>query len=160
MTVWIGIDPGLTGAVAYYEAGYWHVHDIPVRATEGGLVDREVDAEALTALLAPMRAEHGHLACLERTHAMPKQGVSTMFSMGDTRGAIRGVLGALGMPYRQAQPQIWKAHFQLIGAQKDASVARCLGFFPYLAPHLKLKKHHNRAEAVLIGQWLMDVTPR
>jgi crossover junction endodeoxyribonuclease RuvC len=154
--IYIGIDPGLTGAIATNDDGY--VYDIPVVA-RGGVVKHEVDAGALAAMLRAIKIaakatdDEGCTAVLERTSAMPGQGVGSMFSMGDTRGVIRGVLAALEIPYVEVAPSAWKAKLGLTGADKEASRALAKKLYPEMALLLARKKDHNRAEALLLAYY-------
>jgi crossover junction endodeoxyribonuclease RuvC len=158
----IGIDTGLTGAIAVIrpasmrnEEQILELHDMPTAATSGGTVKQQVDGAILATQLRPYaELATGVIAVVERTQAMPKQNVSTTFSMGVSRGVVLGVLGALRIPYQEVAPPTWKRHFGLIGADKDMSRGRALRLYPSVAPLLALKKHHNRAEALLLAHWL------
>lgn len=154
MTTFVGIDPGITGAIGVlFPDGRAEVHDIPTVVSGKGTVKREIDAHALAGLLDLFI---GKRAVLERTSAMPGQGVASMFSMGVSRGVILGVLGALAVPYVEVQPARWKAYFNLLGADKDRSRTIALQLFPECAPQLARKKDHNRAEALLLARYLQE----
>lgn len=156
--IYLGIDPGLTGAIAVNDHGAGSVFDIPVRE-RGGFVKTEVDAVALARLLAGIRVAaervdaEGCRALLESTTARPGQGVGSMFSMGDTRGTIRGALAGVGIPCTEVLPTIWKAELRLLGLDKDASLALARELFPSLNLGLVRKKDHNRAEALLLAHY-------
>ena len=151
----IGIDPGLTGAIACINAGGAPtVYDMPVSVAGKGVVKREVNAVWLHQLLSIITDSESSSVLLERTSAMPGQGVASMFSMGVTRGVILGVLGALQVRYYEVAPVTWKRHFKLIGADKDRSRTVALQLFPRLAPQLARVKDHNRAEALLLAEYL------
>jgi hypothetical protein len=157
--IYIGIDPGLTGAVAFLgdDSGP-RVEDIPTVVTGAGTVKCEVDAHGLAALLGgwePLVRK----AVLERTQSMPTQGVATMFSMGVSRGVIKGVLGTLGIPYIEVAPATWKKAYGL-GADKEKARAIAIQRYPALAASLARVKDHNRAEAVLLADWLANSEQR
>lgn len=156
----IGIDPGMTGAVAIFShANLSTVFDIPsVRDTNKS--KRKVDIDQLVDLfgahLWPIGGEFR--VYMELSHAMPGQGVSGMFSYGRTNGLIEGVLTALGFAGRQSPivkvpPAVWKRRLSLLSNAhiKDAAMKKAKAMYPH-AP-LKLVKHHNRAEAILIGHY-------
>lgn len=137
--MYIGIDPGKTGAVAILDdkGKYFDVLDF----------DDPRLLETLTELSPVL-----NFAFLEKVHSMPGQGVVSTFSFGENFGWWQGVLGAIGVPYVFVRPQDWMKRFSL---QKSSpsdkpglEVARKL--FPE-AP-LSLKKHHNRADALLIAR--------
>ena len=154
--IYIGIDPGLTGAVAvlYGEVREPVVYDLPVVAVSGGVVQNEVSGARLITLLRSIPAAAAGKVVVERTGPMPKQGVVSMFSMGCTRGTILTALAAVGVAPFEVWPQQWKWHFKLIGAGKDRSLELARELFPSLAAHLHLAKHHNRAEALLLAEYL------
>ena len=146
----IGIDPGITGAIAVlFDDGKSIVHDIPVMANGKGKgkVKNSVNGGALVQLL---RCFDGAEVFLERVSAMPGQGVSSMFSMGDSFGCIRGVIAACGMPVHIITPQSWKKHYRL-GSDKEVCRAKAIELFP--GAELSRKKDHNRAEALLIAKY-------
>lgn len=140
-----GIDPGLSGAIAFYVPSVRRaaVYDMPV-----------IGGEISAPLLADLVRDHKPMiGIIERVGAMPKQGVVSMFNFGRSVGDVRGVFGALRIPLVYVTPQTWKKAFGLIGREKDESRKLAVQMFPSMAADLKLKKHHGRAEAILIAQW-------
>jgi crossover junction endodeoxyribonuclease RuvC len=93
---------------------------------------------------------------LEEVHAMPGQGVTSMFSMGKGSGLWEGIITALGMPLVRIPPQRWKKEMLADGRGKDkqASIVRALELFPEAASHMARKKDEGRAEAILIAEYL------
>ena len=89
----IGIDPGLTGAICLIDKnGRAQVHDIPVKAKTGkAKIKNIVDARKLTNLLSHLIIDCNKIA-IEQVSAMPGQGVSSMFSLGDTFGCLRSLV--------------------------------------------------------------------
>jgi crossover junction endodeoxyribonuclease RuvC len=150
---YIGIDPGITGAVAIldHEGIIVQVVDMPVMGKGKG--KQQINPAALGDLVNPFVHMAPCYAALERVSAMPGQGVSSMFSMGDSYGCIRGVLGAYQIPVEIVTPQTWKRHFRL-DSDKERSRAKAIELFPSAA--LARKKDHGRAEALLLAKYLMD----
>lgn len=151
----LGIDPGVSGALALLTDGgnqvVW-VQDMPVRdAGKKARKAHEIDGAALAHLLRPCLADIT-MACIEEVHAMPGQGVSSMMSLGDSRGCIRGVLEALGISVERVEPATWKRAMGLIGSDKDASRAAAIRIYP-TCTDLARKKDHGRAEAILIARY-------
>lgn len=150
----IGIDPGLSGAIAVLADGdAVSVHDMPTRTVgDWG----EVDAAVLAAMLRGVRAQYRgavFFACVERVGARPADGGTSAFRFGETSGKIKAVLETLGIEYSRAIPAVWKRHYGLIGADKDASRQTALRIFPGMAAQLKRKKDDGRAEALLLARW-------
>ena len=159
-TLIIGIDPGLSGALALMgNAGLLALSDIPVMAKGkgSGKVKNEVNAAGLNALLKEWVSGHADdvLVVIERVSSMPGQGVASMMSLGDTVGCIRGVVAARGYPVHWVTPQTWKKHYTLTAGKdvdgKELARAKAIQLFP--EADLVRKKDHNRAEAVLIARW-------
>lgn len=152
----IGIDPGLTGALCVFRNGaFYALHDIPTMANGKGAarVKRRVDALTLATLIRQICARHSGewiLAVVEQVAAMPGQGVASMFSLGETVGAIRGVLATLTLPIEYVSPVTWKKAMKL-GKDKDAARSYAIQRFPEAAPYLARVKDHNRSDALLIA---------
>lgn len=158
--LWVGIDPGIKGAIAAVQGGQIRaLLKMPV-AKWGART--EIDRAALADFLATLRpralgAEPWFVA-VEDVHAMPRQGVSSAFSFGLTQGAILGILAAMDAPHCRVPPQTWKAHHRLIGADKRASVDAANALYE---PVLALGPGDDgAAEAVLIARWARDTGGR
>ncbi len=151
----IGIDPGLDGAVAALRDGqYLAVADMPVVAKGSGAVKREVNPAGLRQFVAHYAAAlEGISSVIERVNAMPGQGVSSVFSLGDSFGSARAALACSGIEVHYVAPASWKA-FMKLPRDKEASRALASRLFPS-AP-LELKKHDGRAEALLLARWLWE----
>jgi crossover junction endodeoxyribonuclease RuvC len=149
----IGIDPGLSGAIAFLADGQFaDVHDMPTMGRGKGN-NKQVDPYRMVAILrgAPMMRRGALVTCrLEEVHAMPGQGLTSTFGFGRSFGVAQGVLAALGYPVTLVSPEKWKRDMGLIGAEKDASRQRAMKYFRS-AP-LQLKKHDGRAEALLLAR--------
>ena len=140
----LGIDPGITGGIAFYFPGNPSMiaaEDIPVA---GG----EVDVDLLAARLRHMTPAH---AFIERASAMPKQGVSSTFKFGAAYGALRAVVAACQIPTTLVTPAVWKKHYRL-SADKEQARAMAIRLWPG-AGCFSRKKDHGRAEAALIARY-------
>ena len=78
MTVFVGIDPGFTGAIAFYwpDSNSVEVHDMPVYKNIKGKT--ELNLYELHEILTP-EGDEPHHVILEQVAAMRGQGVSSMF---------------------------------------------------------------------------------
>lgn len=155
MTVIIGIDPGLSGAIATIKDGRLiGVDDMPVlRLSRNGKQKGEIDAIEFGRILAAINeAAIDVVAYVERVGAMPGQGAASIFSFGVSAGVIKGALGALKIPIEYVTPQSWKKFHKITtGSGKDASLARAKGLFPSSAELFAMAKDDGRAEATLIA---------
>lgn len=142
----IGIDPGLSGAIALLRDGeYAEVWDMPTMGRGSGN-KQQINGAAVGKILRecpPCRAY------IELVGAMPGQGVSSMFNFGKAAGAAMGALGALQIPVVEVSPVRWKKQFGLTGKEKDMARTMAQQLMPS-AP-LSLKKHGGRADALLIA---------
>ena len=137
-----GIDPGLSGAVAFYWPSEPHIiiaEDVPIVACA-------IDAVSLSQRIEQMRP---NLAVLERVGAMPGQGVSSMFKFGQAFGTVQGILAAIKVPTHLVATVTWKRHFRL-PADKELSRGLALRTWP-ASDRFGRKKDHGRAEASLVA---------
>lgn len=152
----LGIDPGLSGALALVQGPrLLRVDDMPAESIGGtGTVKRRVSAPQLAALLREIKAQHDDdiLAVIERVSAGSGQGVSSVFSLGDTAGCIRGVLQTLGFRVEFVTPSQWK---QTLKVSKDKNVARTMACarWPEQAALFARVKDADRAEAALLAAY-------
>lgn len=151
MTRILGVDPGLSGAIAVFDGGdLVSVYDMPtLDITKGKTKRRELDAANLARTFGLGVVDH---VFVEQVGAMPRQGVSSTFSFGKSYGIIIGILAALQIPMTLVTPQKWKKALQL-GSDKEVSRRRALQLWPQHAELFKLKTHADRAEAALIAEW-------
>ena len=150
MDIVVGIDPGLSGALAFYCDGQCRTEDMPVLlVTRGGKSKRDIDPHALTSLLRLNPVVH---AFIEQVGAMPGQGSSSLFAFGKGYGIVIGVLAAVGIPYSFVSPRTWKSAL-IVPAAKDGARARASQLIPSAAGQWKLVKNDGRAEAALIALW-------
>lgn len=165
----VGIDPGLSGALALlgHDAQLLHLEDIPVmqRGTGGAKVVNQVNATALADLLRSLLEPYDKNECLvmiEMAQSMPAavkdkfgrvkilQGGASIFNTGHTAGVIEGVVAALRFPHRLVRPVEWKKAMKLT-ATKEQCRAHAQRLYPEAPLHLV--KHHNRAESILIARY-------
>ena len=149
----IGIDPGLSGAVAFiFEDGSLRVHDMPTFSLKrNGKTKREIDAVQLATLLH-QGANDDVVVWLEQVGSMPGQGVSSVFAFGQAFGISKGIVAALGYPLNLVTPQVWKKALR-VPAAKDGARARASQIMPRAASNWPLVKHDGRAEAALIAYY-------
>jgi crossover junction endodeoxyribonuclease RuvC len=145
----IAIDPGVNGAYAFlgFEGEITSTGELP-------RFDKLVDGVSLAGLLRSYRPE---TAVIEKVGSMPGQGVSSTFTFGCAYGVCIGAVCAFGSPLAYVTPAKWKGHFRLNGKPKDASRELAIRLYPYAAEQLTLKKHHGRADAILLARYAMDM---
>lgn len=158
--MFIGIDPGLKGAIALYDASRLRIYDMPVHSVTRGKTEKlRVDLHGLSELIGRVAEMGPMLAVLEDVGGMPGQSAPAAFSFGWACGALAASLAAHRVPFRMVQPQAWKKHFKIRG-DKDDALALATQLMPQHA-HLWAARRGNgdahlragRAEAALIARY-------
>ena len=153
----IGIDPGLSGAVAAINAGSLEpleVVDTPVITSEG---KRLYDIGGMADVIRHMSLFGDAVVILEQAQAMPGQGVLSTFSTGRGFGIWEGVLSALDVPYRTVRPSVWtkKVLAGTPGEGKARSIQFALRMFPgaEITPKGSHKPRDGRADALCLAYY-------
>jgi crossover junction endodeoxyribonuclease RuvC len=145
----IAIDPGVNGAYAIlnFDGSYVGCAELPRFA-------KMVNAVEFSATLQSMRPA---LAIIEKVASRPGQGVSSVFTFGCAYGVAIGCVAGYGAPISFVTPAKWKAHFRLLGKDKDAARELAIRLYPVAASYLNLKKHVGRADALLLARYAFDM---
>ena len=133
----IGIDPGLSGAIAILENNkVINIFDIPVMS-EGKKNKRQLNSALLVKMIKDnINSNEEVSVVVEQVNAMPGQGVTSMFNFGQTFGAIKGICAALELPIFFVRPSKWKKYFELINSSKDSSRTKVIEMYPKLSHQL------------------------
>ena len=156
----IAIDPGINGAICFFENG--EVKDLLEMPTmaEGKKNKRQVNGHQMYNELSN-RIKNYNIqninVVVEQVSAMPGQGVTSMFNFGQSFGVIKGICAAMQLPIFFVRPAKWKKHFELINTQKDASRTRAIEMFPKISSNLSKKKDSNKADAILIASFYENI---
>lgn len=152
----LGIDPGLSGALALYTPATdaspvgIEVIDMPTHEiTVNKRKKKAIDLYALATWLDVRRADI-RFAVIEDVHSMPAQGVTSSFNFGFAAGSVQGAVAANLIPMRLVRPSTWKANMGLT-ADKDSSRRLASQKFPAFAALWARKMDDGRAEAVLLA---------
>ena len=153
----IGIDPGLSGAIAVVQNNkVLAIYDMPVMA-EGKKNKKQLNSAQLVNIIRENTGNEDEIAVVvEQVNAMPGQGVTSMFNFGQTFGAIKGICAALKLPIFFVRPSKWKKHFELINSSKDSSRTKAIEMYPSLANQLSKKKDVNKSDAILIARFYSE----
>lgn len=147
MTI-LGIDPGISGALAWVsdDGHLIEVCDMPVIEIHG---KRKISAQGLAHLIS---ARKPRLTVIEEPSAMPGQGVVSMHSLGFSTGVIFGVCAGLGLPTVGYRPAVWKRQ---AGVPADKGAARQMAqrYWPGCRDFDRVKDD-GRAEAALLARWI------
>ena len=152
----IGIDPGISGSICFFENGrIKDVIEMPTM-TEGKKNKKQVNGSQIFNEIS-RRIENFDKkeikVVIEHVSAMPGQGVTSMFNFGQSFGILKGICSAMQLSMFFVRPAKWKKYFSLINSEKDASRTRAIEIFPYFSSQLSKKKDSNKADAILISSF-------
>jgi crossover junction endodeoxyribonuclease RuvC len=91
------------------------------------------------------------IAYIELAGVMPRQGISSGFRYGRAVGSLETVVALAGISTSIVAPAKWKAFFGLVGSDKENDRLKAPQIFPSAHDQLTLKKHHQRADAILLA---------
>ena len=152
----IGIDPGISGSICFFEDGkITDVIEMPTM-TEGKKNKKQVNGSQIyNEILKRINKfqKKDIRVIVEQVSAMSGQGVTSMFNFGQSFGVIKGICSAMQLPIFFVRPTKWKKYFNLIKTSKDASRSRVIEIFPKFSERLKRKKDSNKADAILIANY-------
>ena len=141
--IYIGIDPGKTGALAYIKEDVVNV--MPFNE----------DIYKFTLSNLSILGAENIRCCVENVGSRPGEAVSRVFNFGKSFGYILGLLEAYHIPYELVTPQKWKKVFS-VTADKNTSIAVCKRLFPgvsLLPTALRRKDNDGMAEALLMAEY-------
>lgn len=149
MTRYLGIDPGLSGALAIVGT----VNGLPTLVDATDMPATGSGAKARVDIIAAAQwiAKHApSMAYVERAQAYPGQGASSGFSYDRAVGAIEAVIALCQISMILVEASGWKRQLHLPGKDKEAARQRALQLFPAQHALLARKRDHGRAEAALL----------
>ena len=155
----IGIDPGISGSICFFQDGkIVDVVEMPTM-TEGTKNQKQVNGSQIYNEISGRIKKNDKKdikVIIEQVSAMPGQGVTSMFNFGQSFGILKGICSAMQLPMYFVRPAKWKKYFNLINSEKDASRTRAIEIFPYFSSQLSRKKDSNKADAILIASFYYE----
>ncbi len=155
----IGIDPGISGSLCFFQDGVIHdVIEMPTM-TEGKKNKKQVNGSQIYNEIkerVKIIDNKDIKVVIEQVSAMPGQGVTSMFNFGQSFGILKGICSSMQLPMYFVRPAKWKKYFNLINSQKDASRTKAIQIFPYFSSQLSRKKDSNKADAILIASFFYE----
>lgn len=148
----VGIDPGKKGAIAILDNDNYCVMDTPVLKLG---TKNTYDVPEMRNIIETIEYRNNCKVFIENVHAMPGQGVTSMFDMGYGVGLWIGIVSTLHLSLTQVTPQAWKkAMMNGMPKEKESSVYRAQQLFPnarLTGP--RGAKLDGRADALLIAEY-------
>lgn len=161
MSIYVAIDPGITGAVAILRGSEAVVYDTPTAAVSG-TGKREYLATAMRDLLALVPPQSARVVIEEPQvytgrkvkDGGEKSGASAGSALKQGRGVglWEGLCAGLGLPYEFVHPNTWTRQMN-VTREKGARRVAAARLFPALAQQLARVKDDGRADALLIAEW-------
>ena len=155
----IGIDPGISGAICFFQEGkIMDVIEMPTM-TEGKKNKRQVNGSQIYNEISKRISEKEKKdtrVIIEQVSAMPGQGVTSMFNFGQSFGILKGICAGMQLSMYFVRPAKWKKYYNLINSEKDASRTKVIEVFPYFSSKLSKKKDSNKADAILIASFYYE----
>lgn len=169
MNVYLGIDPGIAGAICSYDYDTHEIKffDTPVVTVKSGKTFKnQMDPHAASLLLKRLSGDGQCLVTIEKVAPMPSfnrnkdgeveekrtMGATSAFNFGVGFGMWIGICAALQLPYELVNPATWKSKLMAgMDKHKDASRVKAMQLFPQTAKDLARKKDHGRADALLLA---------
>ena len=155
----IGIDPGISGSICFFEDGkIIEVIEMPTM-TDGKKNKKQVNGSQIYNEFSKRINKNQNQSIrviVEQVSAMPGQGVTSMFNFGQSFGILKGICSAMQLPMYFVRPAKWKKYFNLINSEKDASRTRAIEIFPNFSSQLSRKKDSNKADAILIASFYYE----
>lgn len=172
LPIWYcGIDPGLSGAIAFYTdepIPRLSVYDfVTVKGGSSSNQYHKADSRKEIAISETAAIFKSHIeTCgpvkmvyLETPHSLPNDGHVGAFRFGKACGIIEGILGTFNLRVIPAMPHVWKKHLGL-SSSKEKSLALAKEKFKNIVnseEYFRNKKDHDRAEASLLAWYAHKV---
>jgi hypothetical protein len=141
----LAIDPGITGALAFYDTVSQDLDVVDMPILDGDVNPHDIRAYIVTFL--------PDIAIIEHVHPHPKEGVSSVWRFAAAFTTARVVVQMQNIPTMLVSPAKWKRAMGLKGGPegKEQSRAKAINTFPIYAHRFSRKKDHGRAEASLLA---------
>lgn len=149
----LGVDPGVTGALSFYDGKELMVFDIPFfEIKKGKTLRKRIDFTGLCDIIDVQKPTHAYV---EQVSAQFGNGAASAFSFGWACACVENALLACGIPFTYVTPQAWK---KAMGcpADKDGARMRAGQLLSRFKHNWDKKKFHNRAESAIIALYGME----
>ena len=164
MKYFIGIDPGLHGGIAILEQSGKPaaVHAMPtLKLGDKDTLDLNEIRDIFRFYDSPTETGNGDvkIVVIEQQRAMPKQGVTSTFTIGKGYGQLMGICAGMSIPYTIVQPREWQKKM-FGGMPKGDGKKHSILIARQLFPNTIFKKtprctsiHDGMTDAILIAEY-------
>ena len=145
----LAIDPGATGALAWFEDGVLiEVFNMPsIKYVDYKKRNKKrLDFAELDRIFLKVSPEE---VVIEKVSAMPGNGNVSMFNFGMNFGALQAFSATYSDKVTLVRPMEWKKHFDLVNTEKKAATELAKSYTPKVT-------NSGKADAYLIGKYYLD----
>lgn len=154
--MYLGIDPGFSGALAVLDENLQVIHyqDMPIIEVAK---KRELDEPELRNILRRFSPYYINLTVgIEKSQTMPNQGIVSSGRYMASYGFLRGLCVGMGLPYILIRPPTWKkAMLADMPKEKGSSIQKVGQIYPDIK--LTRKKDHGICDAILIARYMSTI---
>lgn len=154
--MYLGIDPGFSGALAVLDENLEVIHyqDMPIIEVAK---KRELDEPELRDILRRFSPYYINLTVgIEKSQTMPNQGIVSSGRYMASYGFLRGLCVGMGLPYILIRPPTWKkAMLADMPKEKGSSIQKVGQIYPNIK--LTRKKDHGICDAILIARYMSTI---
>ena len=143
----LGIDPGASGALAFYDQRELLIYDMPVFQRNK---TKRIDCQSFLKILKTHDVDHAYI---EQVNAF-RMGATGAYNFGWNCGVVEALVSSQNIPFTYVTPQRWKKELQ-VPKDKDAARMRASQLLGDHAHNWPLKTHDGRAESSLIALYGM-----
>lgn len=117
--IYIGIDPGVHGGIAYLHENELDVRPMPI------IGDKEYNIQEMKNILKEFNlGGYEIFALIENQHPMPGEGLPRTFKTGMGFGILQGLLSGLEIPYAIISAKAWQREvFKGLPFKQDTKVS-------------------------------------
>ncbi len=155
----IGIDPGISGSICFFQDGIIKdVIEMPTM-TDGKKNKRQVNGAQIFNEISERinKFDKKNIkVVIEQVSAMPGQGVTSMFNFGQSFGILKGICSAMHLPVYYVRLLSGKNILILLIQKKMRAEQELLKFFHIFHHNCQKKKDNNKADAILIASFFYE----
>ena len=143
MKLYIGIDPGKNGAIAFIPTD-----GKPWTASFKDATDKDIYETMRDAVVYAGFEHAASTAMIEQVASSPQMGVKSAFTFGEGFGKLVMLMTALEIPFERVRPLKWQTALGCkTGGDKNITKRKAQELFP------EIKITHANADALLIAEY-------
>jgi len=163
MSLILGVDPGVTGAMALLQDGHilavWD-HSTWCNAHKPYLALRDfLRSEVYVPNIVVIEQQHARAT--RDAHGRVVQGIASTWNYAQHYGIVLGCLSLFDVPIHEVDPGVWKGNMHLSGGKKNKkeSLEFARKLWPDRLSFFKRVQDHGRAEAALLAFYGLRFLP-